>query len=407
MANRIYSVTEVNSYVSRSLQMDPMIREISIRGEVSNARRYASGHWYFTLKDEGSALRCVWFLTNQKNSSLRLEEGTRVVVQGSLGIYLRDGQYQMTVTKVQADGVGSWYERFEQLKAHCMSQGWFDDDRKKPLPQHPRTIGIVTSPDGAALRDIIRVAHRRMPWVNLLLYPVLVQGELAAEQIANAIDELGRSGECDVIITGRGGGSIEDLWAFNEMPVVKAIANCPTPIISAVGHQTDFTLSDFAADVRAATPSMAAELATCDGEEMRNALLRTRERLERSMEQMVERRRQKIMELSQRLDQASPAGTLAAGEKKLQELSSRMEAAMTRLMEKKHSDLAHAVKLLKAINPGAVKERGFALVKTSDGGLVMDASRLALGDTLEITLARGRVKAKVEEIMAEEPYDGI
>jgi len=407
MANRIYSVTEVNSYVSRSLQMDPMIQEISIRGEISNARRYASGHWYFTLKDESSALRCVWFLSSQKESSLRLEEGARVVVQGSLGLYLRDGQYQMTVNRIQADGVGSWYERFEQLKAHCMSQGWFNEDRKKPLPEFPKTIGIVTSPDGAALRDIIRVAHRRMPWVNLLLYPVLVQGELAAGQIAQAITELGESSECDVIITGRGGGSIEDLWAFNEMPVVKAIANCPTPVISAVGHQTDFTLSDFAADIRAATPSMAAELATCDGEDLQRELVLTKDRLKRAMMQLVAERSSSLQQLSQRLDQASPVAALASDSERLAQLSQRLERAMERILTEKKAGLAYAAKLLEAVNPAAITDRGYALARREDGTLATDAAALSLGEELVITLSRGRVKVKVEEIMAEEPYDGI
>jgi len=407
MANRIYSVTEVNSYVSRSLQMDPMIQQISIRGEVSNARRYASGHWYFTLKDESSALRCVWFLSSQKESSVRLEEGARIVVQGSLGLYLRDGQYQMTVTRVQADGVGSWYERFEQLKAHCLSQGWFDEDRKKPLPEYPKTIGIVTSPDGAALRDIIRVAHRRMPWVNLLLYPVLVQGDMASGQIAQAITELGERGECDVIIAGRGGGSIEDLWAFNEMPVVKAIALCPIPVISAVGHQTDFTLSDFAADVRAATPSMAAELATCDGDEMKRELTLMAERLDRGMIQLIDGQRSRLQQLEQRLDHMSPSAALNAGEEKLKALKERLERVMERLIIEKRAELIHAQKLLDAMNPAAITERGYALVRKADGSLVTDSSEIPVGELLQITLARGRVKAKVEEIISEEPYDGI
>ena len=331
----------------------------------------------------------------------------RVVVEGSLGLYLRDGQFQMTVTGIRKDGVGSWYERFEQLKAHCMSNGWFDEDRKKPLPEFPKTIGIVTSPDGAALRDIIRVAHRRMPWVNLLLYPVLVQGELAAEQIAEAIDNLGESGECDVIITGRGGGSIEDLWAFNELPVIKAIVQCPIPIISAVGHQTDFTLADFAADVRAATPSMAAELATCDADALRRALALMEERLDRAVLSTIAERKSSLQQLVQRLDQTNPASVISLGKERLEQIWQRMQRDIESFLAEKRNDLLHAEKLLGAVNPMSITERGYALVRKDDGTLVMDASDLAFGESLKITLARGNIRASVEEIMTEASRDGI
>ncbi len=403
MANRIYSVSEVNGYVARSLEMDPMIRQISIRGEVSNARRYASGHWYFTLKDDTSALRCVWFLSNQKGPLTRLAEGDRVIAQGSLGLYLRDGQYQMNVAQVRADGVGAWYERFEQLKADCQQRGWFDETKKRSLPARPRTIGIVTSPDGAALRDIIRVARRRMPWVNLLLDPVLVQGELAASQIAQAVTRLGQSGECDVIIAGRGGGSIEDLWAFNELPVVEAIANCPVPVISAVGHQTDVTLADFAADVRAATPSMAAELATCDGEQMRVALSRQADRLTVAMRRMMDRRQNALLQAQQRLDQVSPTGTLAARQERLDQYRHRLSQAITRQMAGRQSALERARKLLDAMSPMAVTGRGYALVRRGDGGLITDSAQAQPGDKLWITLARGGLQVAVEEQITEEP----
>ncbi len=403
MANRIFSVSEVNGYVARSLEMDPMIRQIAIRGEVSNARRYASGHWYFTLKDDASALRCVWFLSNQKGASARLEEGDRVIAQGSLGLYLRDGQYQMNVTQVRADGVGPWYERFEQLKAYCQERGWFDEDKKRPLPAYPRTIGIVTSPDGAALRDVIRVAHRRMPWVNLLLDPVLVQGEQAAEQIAQAITRLGQSKECDVIIAGRGGGSMEDLWAFNELPVVEAIAKCPVPIVSAVGHQTDFTLADFAADVRAATPSMAAELATCDWEELREAIARRQERMTAAVRRLIDQRHTGLLQAQQRLDQASPTGALAARQERLDQYRHRLTQAIARQMADRQADLQRLRALLDAINPMAVTGRGYALVRRADGGLVTDSAQVQRGDRLRITLARGGLQVAVEEQTIEEP----
>ncbi len=403
MANRIYSVSEVNSYVARSLEMDPMIRQIAIRGEVSNARRYASGHWYFTLKDDASALRCVWFLSNQKGSALRLEEGSRIVAQGGLGLYLRDGQYQMNVSQIRADGVGSWYERFEQLKAYCQGQGWFDEAKKRPLPSLPRTIGIVTSPDGAALRDIIRVARRRMPWVNLLLDPVLVQGEMAAGQIAQAITRLGQSGECDVVIAGRGGGSMEDLWAFNELPVVEAIASCPVPVISAVGHQTDFTLADFAADVRAATPSMAAELATCSGEELSEALARQSGRLTEAMRRQMDRLHNGLLQAQQRLDQASPAGAMAARQERLKQYRHRLSQAMALQMAGRQASLERLRALLEAVSPMAVTGRGYALVRRADGGLVTDSAQAQPGERLSVALARGALRVMVEEQITEEP----
>ena len=403
MANRIYSVSEVNGYVARSLEMDPMIRQIAIRGEVSNARRYASGHWYFTLKDDASALRCVWFLSNQKGSALRLEEGSRVVAQGGLGLYLRDGQYQMNVSQVQADGVGAWYERFEQLKAYCQQQGWFAEAKKRPLPAFPRTIGIVTSPDGAALRDIIRVARRRMPWVNLLLDPVLVQGDQAAGQIAQAITRLGQSGDCDVVIAGRGGGSMEDLWAFNELPVVKAIAGCPVPVVSAVGHQTDFTLADFAADVRAATPSMAAELATCSGEELGEAIARQTGRMTEAMRRQIDRRHNGLLQAQQRLDQASPAGALAARQERLDQYRHRLIQAMALQMAGRQAALDRLRALLGAVSPMAVTGRGYALVRRADGSLVTDSAQAQPGERLSIALARGALRVMVEEQIMEEP----
>lgn len=403
MANRIFSVSEVNGYVARSLEMDPMIRQIAIRGEVSNARRYASGHWYFTLKDDASALRCVWFLSNQKGASARLEEGDRVIAQGSLGLYLRDGQYQMNVTQVRADGVGPWYERFEQLKAYCQERGWFDEDKKRPLPAYPRTIGIVTSPDGAALRDVIRVAHRRMPWVNLLLDPVLVQGEQAAEQIAQAITRLGQSKECDVIIAGRGGGSMEDLWAFNELPVVEAIAKCPVPIVSAVGHQTDFTLADFAADVRAATPSMAAELATCDWEELREAIARRQERMTAAVRRLIDQRHTGLLQAQQRLDQASPTGRLGRPAGAPRSIPPPLNPSHSPPNGRPSGGPTALAALLDAINPMAVTGRGYALVRRADGGLVTDSAQVQRGDRLRITLARGGLQVAVEEQTIEEP----
>ena len=260
----ILSVSDLNEYVRRSLAADPMLHNLRLRGEISNFKRHSSGHWYFTLKDEDSRINCVMFRQNNMGVSIRPADGMAVIVSGSVSLYVQGGAYQFYVDAMRPDGVGSLYLRYEALKAKLAKEGLFDAGRKRPLPLLPRGIAIVTSPTGAVLHDIRTVSARRNPAIPLTLLPVRVQGEGAAEEIAAAIRKAGTLSNIDVLITGRGGGSMEDLWAFNEECVVRAIAECPVPVISAVGHETDTTLADYAADVRAATPSMAAELAVQD-----------------------------------------------------------------------------------------------------------------------------------------------
>ena len=357
----ILSVSDLNEYVRRSLAADPMLHSLRLRGEISNFKRHSSGHWYFTLKDEDSRINCVMFRQNNMGVSIRPADGMAVIVSGSVSLYVQGGAYQFYVDAMRPDGVGSLYLRYEALKAKLAKGGLFDAGRKRPLPLLPRGIAIVTSLTGAVLHDIRTVSARRNPAIPLTLLPVRVQGEGAAEEIAAAIRKAGTLSNIDVLITGRGGGSMEDLWAFNEECVVRAIAECPVPVISAVGHETDTTLADYAADVRAATPSMAAELAVQDRLELLGEVAALRQQLTKNMEYRLSEEAQRLAHLRTRLTGCHPAQRLAQQEHQMDKLRTRLNTAAQARVTALTASVAEYRAKLTALGPMAVLGRGYAL----------------------------------------------
>ena len=391
------SVTELTFHIRRLFDEDSLLNRVAVRGELSNFRRHHSGHCYFTLKDSAAALRCVMF--RSRAVSLRFEpaDGMQVRVLGRVAVYERDGSYQLYVDSMVADGLGDLSVAFARLREKLLADGLFDDSRKQPLPLLPRAIGVVTSPTGAALRDIVTVARRRHAGIPILLAPVAVQGEEAPEQIVRGIQLLDRSGRVDVIIIGRGGGSIEELWAFNDERVVRAVAAATTPIVSAVGHQTDYTLSDFAADRRAATPSQAAEIVTPDrlaliqrlrtnqhrlNQSLLNRLIRRRLRLERCLASKLFHRPQEILqERMQRLDQ----------------LQDRLASAVETLLNRNQQRWQLANEKLNLLDPLRVLQRGYSVVRRQDGQVVRRAETVGQGDRLDVWLQEGRLGVVVTE----------
>lgn len=357
----ILSVSDLNEYVRRSLAADPMLHNLRLRGEISNFKRHSSGHWYFTLKDEDSRINCVMFRQNNMGVSIRPADGMAVIVSGSVSLYVQGGAYQFYVDAMRPDGVGSLYLRYEALKAKLAKEGLFDAGRKRPLPLLPRGIAIVTSLTGAVLHDIRTVSARRNPAIPLALLPVRVQGEGAAEEIAAAIRKAGTLSNIDVLITGRGGGSMEDLWAFNEECVVRAIAECPVPVISAVGHETDTTLADYAADVRAATPSMAAELAVQDRLELLGEVAALRQQLTKNMEYRLSEEAQRLAHLRTRLAGCHPAQRLAQQEHQMDKLRTRLNTAAQARVTALTASVAEYRAKLTALGPMAVLGRGYVL----------------------------------------------
>lgn len=373
-----FSVSEVNQYLKQLLESQSDLHHIPVLGEISNFKRYQSGHCYFTLKDEKSALKCVMFKSSAAHLSFESQNGEKVVALGSISVYERDGAYQLYVTAMRRQGVGDLMQAYEVLKEKLTKDGLFDGARKKPLPRLPRAIGIITSPSGAAVHDIITVSRRRNKGVKLILYPVKVQGEEAAGEIVRAIDFFHRHHLADLLIVGRGGGSIEDLWAFNEEPVVRAIAASKIPIISAVGHETDFTLSDFAADARAATPSQAAEFAVIDVAAYRNGIAFYWDKAAKLLEKEIHENAQLADSLQQELTQAMAA----------------------ELDAKKHSLSLMAAKL-SALSPLTVLSRGYSITTTAGHRAVQGVSDVSVGDTIRTTVADGTISSVVSGIEKE------
>lgn len=378
MEKQGFAVSEVNQYLKQLLESQSDLHHIPVLGEVSNFKRYASGHCYFTLKDEKSALKCVMFKSSAVRLSFTPQNGEKVVALGSISVYERDGVYQLYVTAMRRQGVGDLMQAYEALKEKLTKEGLFEESRKKALPRLPRAIGIITSPSGAAVHDIITVSRRRNKGVKLILYPVKVQGEEAAGEIVRAIDFFHRHHLADLLIVGRGGGSIEDLWAFNEEPVVRAIAASEIPIISAVGHETDFTLSDFAADARAATPSQAAEIAVIDVAAYRNGIAFYWDKAAKLLEKEIHENAQLADSLQQELTQAMAA----------------------ELDAKKHRLSLMAAKL-SALSPLTVLSRGYSITTAAGHRAVQGVSDVSVGDTIRTTVADGTISSVVSGIEKE------
>lgn len=390
----VHSVSDVNRYLKDLLAREPLLSGLSVRGEISNFKQYPSGHCYFTLKDANSALKCVMFRSRAQYLRFLPQNGMQVVAGGTISVYERDGVYQLYVDSLMPEGTGDFALAFEQLKKKLSAEGLFDQSRKQPLPAFPKKIGVVTSLAGAVLRDIYRVSKRRWPSVQLVLYPVQVQGEGAAEQIARGIDFFAEEYAVDVIIAGRGGGSMEDLWAFNEEPVVRAIAACPVPLISAVGHETDFTLADFAADVRAATPSQAAELAVPDRAEVKRQVENLTSQLTRQMRREIDLRRQRLEHVLQSRVMRQPQSMLAERRQRLDFLLAGLQNTAKQELQNKSHGLKLLLNRLAAINPAAVLGRGYGIVTKQDK-LVSSINAVEIDDEIQLSLTDGSLKARV------------
>ena len=418
MPDWILQVSDLNEYVRRSLAADPMLRSLRIRGEISNFKAHSSGHWYFTLKDDQARIACVMFRQNAMRMSLRPRDGMAVVLSGSVSLYTQSGTYQFYAENMRPDGVGGLYQQFEALKARLAAEGLFDAARKKPLPLRPKKIAVVTSRTGAVLQDIRRVAAARDPGVPLVLLPVQVQGEGAAEEIAAAIRRAGTLPGVEVIIAGRGGGSMEDLWAFNEEIVARAIADSPIPVISAVGHETDFTIADFVADVRAATPSNAAELAVPDRAELLEGLRMVRHHLTKAMDAMLTDKSRQVAYLARRLTAASPEMRLREAAHRLEQCRDRLDRAVERplteaaprlslmrirldhamdgTLERQRQRLSRDRARLETLDPRRVLERGYALV--TDGDRVIATRDAAMrSPCMTLHFRDGAVQVRHEE----------
>ena len=391
------SVTQLTGYIKLLLDRDELLAQTCVRGELSNYKIHSSGHHYFTLKDEGAVISCVLFRSDAMRLRFRPESGMKVILTGRVSLFPRSGQYQLYVSHMQPDGAGDLAVAFEQLKQRLQAQGVFDAAHKKPLPRYPERVALVTSPTGAAVRDMIRILGRRWPLASVLVCPVRVQGEGAAEEIAAMLELVDAAEMADVIITGRGGGSLEDLWAFNEEIVARAIYRCKTPVISAVGHEPDVTIADFAADVRAATPSNGAELAVCDRTELRALLEQQARRMEKAQERRLELLRQRLRRLSERPVLRSPEGSLQQKELLLELLRQRLERAAAAAVEKRQRQFAALSGRLDALSPLKVLARGYA-VATRQEQVLHSVAQLSPGEEIRLRLADGTAFCAVERI---------
>lgn len=392
-----YSVTQINQYIKNLFIRDRILNNLYIKGEVSNCKYHTSGHIYFTLKDAQGQLACVMFAGQRRGLTFRLEEGQSVIVLGSISVYERDGKYQLYANEIMLDGLGKLYERYEKLKKDLEAEGLFDQKHKKKIPPFPKRIGIVTASTGAAIQDIINISKRRNPYVQLILYPAQVQGVGAAESVARGIAALDKLG-VDIIIAGRGGGSIEDLWAFNEEIVARAIYHCKTPIISAVGHETDVTIADFVADLRAPTPSAAAELAVNDYMAFLSTVREYKRLLSKAMAQKVTYNRTKVNEFKLRLYYVSPMYQIKQKRQYLIEAEQKLQQRINlKLKEKRHKMELYITKL-EALSPLSKLSKGYALVVDEDNHPIRSIKNVKDKDLLTISFLDGDIKTRVEEI---------
>lgn len=396
MRQNVYSVGQVNTYIKNMFQQDYLLNRLYVKGEVSNCKYHTSGHIYFSLKDETGAIACVMFASQRSAMKFRLSEGQRVIVLGSVRVYERDGKYQLYANEIVLDGIGLLYERFTALKKELEEMGMFAPEYKKPIPPYCKKVGVVTAPTGAAIRDIINISRRRNPYVQLILYPTLVQGEMAAPSIVRGIEKLDTMG-LDVIIVGRGGGSIEDLWAFNEETVARAIFHCQTPVISAVGHETDTTIADFVADMRAPTPSAAAELAIFNLREVVERQEACRLRMNQALYNKVQFLRKSIETYEFRLKAASPAQKLLEKKTLTADLESRLELCMKNNLREKRFLLQMYIEKMNGLSPLKKLNQGYSFVSDKKGKAVTSIEGIQYCDELTIHVTDGEIKAKVEE----------
>lgn len=390
------SVSELTAHIRDIIDLDPSLKRVLVRGELSNYKVYSSGHRYFTLKDSEAALSCVMFRSDAERVRFRPENGMSVLCSGQVSVYARDGKYQLYVRQMQPDGVGDLYVAFEQLKARLQSEGLFASEHKKPIPVMPSRIAVVTSASGAAVRDIIRVLGKRWPLSKVIVLPVRVQGEEASREIAAAIRYANRWKVADLIIAGRGGGSMEDLWAFNEEVTARAIYDSEIPVISAVGHEPDFTIADFTADRRAATPSNAAELAVPEREKVLESLAVTQLRADRAVRRILDSGARRLESLSSRPIMESPMAFIDQRRLDVDRFAERMDAAERHVLSENRQKYIRLVSALEALSPLRVLARGYSVVTLPDGTVVRRSEQAAPGSLLRVRLSEGALNCRVE-----------
>ena len=402
MQQQILSITQINEYIRSRMDEDRLLNQLAVRGEISNYKMYPSGHHYFTLKDENSSLKCVMFKANAVRLRFRPENGMKVIAMGRITVYPRDGAFQLYCSAMTVDGVGDLYAAFEQLKKKLAAQGLFNPEHKKPLPPFPGTIGIITSSAGAAIHDMLRILNKRYPLTQVRLLPVRVQGAEAPGEIAAAIRYANHYRLADLLIVGRGGGSIEDLWAFNDEQVAYAIYESEIPIISAVGHEPDVTISDYVADVRAATPSNAAELAVPDQAALLQNMDSAASAMASALSRQLRHTRQRLENLSRSPALKSPTGYLQQREKNLEHLKTRLIAAQSRQLQIRKQRFIGCTAKLDAMSPLKVLTRGYSIVQQDDGSILRSVSQTAPGREVRVTLSDGSLRAVVSEVKEDE-----
>ncbi len=399
--NNVYSVTQVNLYIKNMFIRDYTLNNIYVKGEVSNCKYHTSGHIYFTLKDGQGQMACVMFAGQRNGLKFQMKEGQSVIALGSISVYERDGKYQLYAKEIILDGSGYLYEKYEQLKKSLEQEGLFDSSHKRPIPSFAKKVGIVTARTGAALQDIINISNRRNPYVQLILYPAQVQGEGAAATVVKGIKALDKLG-VDTIIVGRGGGSIEDLWAFNEEMVARAIYECKTPVISAVGHETDTTIADFVSDLRAPTPSAAAELAVYDIKKY-NADIETLNRtLNYQMQKKIIGVRNQVKQLSMKLVYSSPIYQVRQKRQNLMDMEQKLGNLIEAIITRKRHQLEIYAEKLEGLSPLKKLSKGYALVVNSNNEVMNRLERAKVGEMLQISVTDGDVIARVEELIKKE-----
>ncbi len=395
MAEQVLSVSQINEYIQHKMDADPLLNSVAVRGEISNYKVYPSGHHYFTIKDEGGALKCVMFKGNAFRLRFRPDNGMKVIVMGRISVYPRDGAYQLYCTAMVTDGIGDLHAAFEQLKAKLSAQGLFDPTHKKPIPKYPNTIGIVTSSAGAAVHDMLRILRKRYPLARVMLLPVRVQGIEAPPEIVGAIRYANRYKLADLLIVGRGGGSIEDLWAFNDERVAYAIYESEIPVISAVGHEPDVTISDYVADLRAATPSNAAELAVPDQDALRQTLDGMNQSMVSILNRQIKNARHHLNVLSASPALLVPTAYIDRKRKDAELLSRRMTAVQSGILDREKQRFVGLTAKLDAMSPLKVLTRGYAIAQAEDGAMLRSTAQIQIGDNIKVSFSDGNVNATV------------
>lgn len=399
--DRVYSVGQVNRYVKNMFAQDFFLRKLYVKGEVSNLKYHTSGHIYFSLKDETGVLSCVMFAGNRRGLSFRMKDGDKIIAGGTVDVYERDGRYQFYVKEITLEGAGALYERFLALKEELEEMGMFAQEYKQPIPRFIKRLGVVTAPTGAAVQDIRNISARRNPYLQVILYPALVQGEGAADSIVKGIRMLDEAG-VDVIIVGRGGGSIEDLWAFNEEKVARAIFECRTPVISAVGHETDFTIADFVADLRAPTPSAAAELAVDDFRSVADTVKGYEERIRRAMMTRLDLYRSRMSQYQMQMQYLSPQGRLRDMRQYLADIEEKLKSGVDRRIRDCRHTLGIYLERFQGLSPLRKLNQGFSYVTDEENHPVTSIKNVRSGESLTISVTDGRIRASVQEIREED-----